>query len=697
MTTSSGGGPQDPKPEKRALEGLDDLRAQLDQVDHQLVAQLRERDRLVMEVARRKSQKGDGRVRDPVREEAMLARLSSEGQASGLDGFYVTRVFREVLDHSVRLQQEYLAQTQDPERAGSSELVVSYQGVDGAYSHLAAMRHFGPRGGHTTFRGYPTFRAMMEAVRDGQAQYGVLPIENTTAGSINDAYDLLAQMDLSVVGEEVQKVDHCLVALEMVPLSRIRRVFSHPQALAQCSNFLSGLSDCHVEAFADTAMSVKRVGEEQDLSQAAIASEEAARRYGLMVIKRDIANQKENFTRMVVVAARPEKVDPRVSAKTSLIFATKHEEGALLGCLNALAKRHLSLTKLESRPRPHTPWEYLFYVDFEGNVDDTDVLEALTELRTQTSFLRVLGSYPARTTRESRAAEPKAPKPEGQKRERPAPLNMRESNLAIDARELSLLPHHLTSRKHRAEDTTFEVGNALIGGPDLVISARIERYDTRDSLLRAARAVRAAGANLLWAPCFDARAKEQGAAHGVEPLIVLEEAGKLAGIPVATEVLHPADVDRAVARVDVLVVGASQMQNDALLREVGRVDRPVILERAMMASLEEWLLAAERVLSRGNHRLILCERGIRTFERATTSTLDLSALVVLRERSHLPVFVDPFRATGNARWAMPLAEGARGAGAQGLVLSVAAEEQADAAELRAEQLAPCIERLRQLG
>jgi chorismate mutase/prephenate dehydratase len=694
MTTSSGGGPQDPKPEKRALEGLDDLRAQLDQVDQQLVASLRERDRLVMEVARRKAQKGDGRVRDPVREEAMLARLSSEGQGLGLDGFYVTRVFREVLDHSVRLQQEFLAQTQDPERAGSAELVVSYQGVDGAYSHLAAMRHFGPRGGNTTFRGYPTFRAMMEAVRDGQAQYGVLPIENTTAGSINDAYDLLAQMDLSVVGEEVQKVEHCLVALEMVPLSRIRRVFSHPQALAQCSNFLSSLNECHVEAFADTAMSVRRVGEEQDLSQAAIASEEAARRYGLTVIKRDIANQKENFTRMVVVAARAEKVDPRVSAKTSLIFATKHEQGALLGCLNALAKRNLSLTKLESRPRPHTPWEYLFYVDFEGNVDDADVLEALTELRAQTSFLRVLGSYPARTTRESRVTEPKAAKPEGK---RVRANGNRESLLAIDARELSLLPHHLTSRKHRAEDTTFEVGNVLVGGADVVIAARIESYDTRDSLLRAARAVRAAGANLLWAPCFDARAKEQGAAHGVEPLIVLEEAGKLAGIPVATEVVHPADVDRAVSRVDVLVVSAAQMQNDALLREVGRVDRPVILERAMMASVEEWLLAAERVLERGNHRLILCERGIRTFERATTTTLDLSALVLLRERSHLPVFVDPFRATGNARWAMPLCEGARSAGAQGLVLSVTAQEKGDAGELATDKLAAFVERVRQLG
>ena len=594
MTT----GPKDVSPDKRPLEGLDDLRAQLDDVDRGILASLLERDRLAMEVARRKAQKGSGRVRDPVREEAMLARLSQEGQSAGLDGFYVTRVFRELLDHSVRLQQEFMANQQDPARAAAGQLVVSYQGVDGAYSHLAAMRHFGPRGGNTEFRGYPTFRAMMEAVRDGHAQYGVLPIENTTAGSINDAYDLLAQMDLSIVGEEVWKVEHCLVALEMLPLSRIRRVFSHPQALAQCSNFLSGLTDCHVEAFLDTAMSVRRVGEEQDLSQAAIASEEAARRYGLTVIKRDIANQKENYTRMVIVAARGEKVDPRVSAKTSLIFATKHEQGALLGCLNALAKRDLSLTKLESRPRPHTPWEYLFYVDFEGNIDDAEVLEALTELRTQTSFLRVLGSYPARTTREGRTVEPKRERVEGGK------LPARE-RAPVDLRELSQLPHHLVSRSHREADTTFEVGPLLVGGNEAVIVARVDAYDSREALLGCARAVRASGAQLLWVPAFDAQSKALGSELGVDPLLLVEEVGKLAGLPIASEVLHPSDVDRAVQRADVLVVGAAQMQNAALLREVGRVDRPVIIERGTMASVEEWLLAAELVLERGNHRVIL--------------------------------------------------------------------------------------------
>jgi chorismate mutase / prephenate dehydratase len=676
--------PKDPNPQQKPLEGLDDLRAQIDRIDREIVKCLSERDRVLIEVARRKAQKGHGRVRDNAREDAMLARLAQEGQTAGLDGFYVTRVFRELIDHSVRLQQEYLARQHDPQRATSGELVVSYQGVDGAYSHMAALRHFGTRGGDVVFRGYPTFRAMMEAVRDGHARYGVLPIENTTAGSINDAYDLLAQMDLSIVGEEIQKVDHCLVALEPLPLSRIRRVFSHPQALAQCSNFLATLSDCHVEAFSDTAMAVRRVGEEQDLSQAAIASEEAARRYGLSVIKRDISNQKENFTRMVVVAARPEKVDPRVSAKTSLIFATKHEQGALLGCLNALAKRGLSLTKLESRPRPHTPWEYLFYVDFDGNVDEAEVVEALTELRAQTSFLRVLGSYPARTSRE-RGAEAPARSAEVRTPARPAP--------AATA-DLSRLPHQLTSRKARAADTTFEIGALSVGGAAPAIVARVAGYDNRDALLGAARTARAAGADLFWAPALDAQSKEQNSESGVDPLLLLEEVGKLAGIPVATEVLHPADVDRAFPRVDLLVVGAAQMQNAALLREVGRVDRPVMVERGTMASLEEWLLAAELVLERGNHRVILLERGIRTFERATESTLDLSAVVMLRERSHLPVFADPCRATGRGSWAVPLGEAARASGAQGLVLALSAQAAADPSAISAEQLQALVARVR---
>ncbi len=634
---------------------LEDVRAQLDDVDRQIVEALAARERIVMEVARRKSESGEGRVRDPAREDSLLKRLSGQGQQVGLDAFYVTRVFREVIDHSVRVQQEFFARLQNPERGPRGELVVAYQGIDGAYSHLAAMRHFGPWGSDVTFRGYPTFRAMMEAVRDGQASYGILPIENTTAGSINDAYDLLAQMDLAVVGEEIQKVEHCLVAIDNVPLGRIRRIFSHPQALAQCGNFLESLRECQVEAFTDTAMAVQRVGIEQDLSQAAIASEEAANRYGLTVIKRDIANQKENYTRMVVVAARAERVDPRVACKTSLILATKHEKGALLGCLNALASRDLNLTKLESRPRSHTPWEYLFYLDFEGNIEDERVVAALADLRERTSYLRVLGSYPARAPRQARNKTEAA----------------LESRKAPDLRSLEQMPHRLTVRPPAHKEVSIEAAGIQVGGPDAVLIARLPWIASRELLLEAGRALRAAGASFLQAPCFDAKVREHCDSLGIDPLVLLEEVGWLAGIGVIAELTHAADVDRAVQRADMLVVPSLQMQNAELLHEVGRVDRPVILERGAMASIDEWLAAAELVLARGNHRVILCERGIRTFERVMPGTLDLGAVAVLRERTHLPILVDPSQAAGKARWAMALALGARSVGAHGVTLTVA--------------------------
>ena len=324
------------------LEGLEDVRAQLDEVDQRIVNALVERDRLVMEVARARPRRATARFATRCAKRRCSRGWPARGRRAGLDGFYVTRVFRELLDHSVRLQQEFLARQQNPERASrGDELVVAYQGVDGAYSHLAAMRHFGPRGGDVAFRGYPSFRAMMEAVRDGQAHYGVLPIENTTAGSINDAYDLLAQMDLSVVGEEVQKVEHCLVALEPMPLQ------PHPPRVLASAG-AGAVLELPVEPDRLPRRGLHRHGDgraargrEQDLSQAAIASEEAARRYGLTVIKRDIANQKENFTRMMVVAARPEKVDARIAAKTSLIFA--HQ---------ARARRAARLPECAGRARP---------------------------------------------------------------------------------------------------------------------------------------------------------------------------------------------------------------------------------------------------------------------------------------------------------------------------------------------------------
>ncbi len=375
------------------------LRAELTEADRALVEALSRRNRIVETIGAVKQEAG-AELRDRARERAVLDRVEAVARAERLDPHFVARLFREIIDHSIRSQQARLlsGSRADNER----NILVGYQGTEGAYGHQAAQRHFSPWHAQTAYRAFNTFREMLHAVRARDVDYAVLPIENTTAGSINEAYDLLASMDLSLVGEEVQPIDHCLIGVSAVPLAEIRRVYSHPQALAQCSEFLMRMPWCTTEEFGNTALAVRKIADDGDPSQAAIASEEAARLCGLPVIARDIANQRDNFTRFVVVADEPVECDVRIPCKTSVMLVTRHEKGALVACLSVLAERGLNLTKLESRPRPGSPWEYQFYVDFEGNLAEPRVSDALQDLASRSFFLKVFGSYPARTTRESR-------------------------------------------------------------------------------------------------------------------------------------------------------------------------------------------------------------------------------------------------------------------------------------------------------
>ena len=374
---------------------LERLRAELDAIDARIVEALADRLRVIGVIAAFKETQPDS-LRDEKREKALLERLQAKARDLRLDPHFVERLFREIIDYSVRRQQDHLMAR---ERGPDQPLIVAYAGTNGAWGDLAAQKHFSARGTGVEFRGYETFRDTMEAVKSGAAHFGMLPIENSTAGSINENYDLLAQMDLALVGEEIQKVDNCLMAVDDVPLDKIRRILSHPQAIAQCAGFLATLPHSHVEAYTNTALAARKVRDDQDLSQAAIGSEEAARIWGLKVIARDINDQKENYTRFVVVGPRHLPCDERIACKTSLIFATRHEQGALVACLNVLANRGLNLTKLESRPRPGAPWEYVFYVDFEGNLQHPDTESALKELTAHVISLKVLGCYPIRTAR----------------------------------------------------------------------------------------------------------------------------------------------------------------------------------------------------------------------------------------------------------------------------------------------------------
>jgi chorismate mutase/prephenate dehydratase len=371
---------------------LDSIRKRLDEIDRTILKALAQRQGLVKEVSELKLKNEKG-IRDLEREEQLLNRIRDLAHEVGLDRYYAEHLFREIITNSVRFQTQSLVDHQN-EKGNGDTIRVSYQGTDGAYSHQAAIKHFSERYSRVDAIGYDTFQQAAQAVLDEKVHYALLPIENTTAGSINDTYDILGNEKLHIVGEEILKVVHCLMAVQDVDISKIRRIMSHPQAIAQCSQFLSKLPRCKVESYLDTAMSAKKVLEDGDLSQAAIAGAHAADLYGLHIIEHDIANQQENYTRFVVATREPVQVDIQIPAKTSLMMVTSNEEGSLIECLNILHRHKINMAKLESRPRLNEPWKYSFYLDIYGNIDKPEVKAGLDELNKKAEELKILGCYP---------------------------------------------------------------------------------------------------------------------------------------------------------------------------------------------------------------------------------------------------------------------------------------------------------------
>jgi len=286
----------------------------------------------------------------------------------------------------------------DDRSRAQAPLRVAYQGIEGAYSHLAAERRYAGLGAGATLLGYATFAEVVRAVRGGSADRALLPIENTTAGSINETYDLLALGGITITAEVVNHIEHCLLALPGVALEELRTVISHPQALAQCETFLRSVPWVVPRAEFDTAGAARLVLERGDRTLAAIASESAARALGLAVLRGGIQSQAGNFTRFVEVAREPVACPPGVACKTSLLVATEHRPGALGEILGRFGAHGVNLAKLESRPIPGRPWEYRFYLDLDGHAESAPVIEALAEIRRLTTELRVLGTYPRAET-----------------------------------------------------------------------------------------------------------------------------------------------------------------------------------------------------------------------------------------------------------------------------------------------------------
>ncbi|MFS1704296.1 prephenate dehydratase [Aestuariibacter sp. GS-14] len=385
---------------------LDNIRERITSLDTELLGLLAERRGLTNQVAETKI-KHHIPVRDQAREEQLLIRLIKEGQQKGLDPHYVTQIFHVIIEDSVLNQQAMLAERANPGSALPLNRV-AFLGDRGSYSYLATQKYFSRRPGDLLEMGCQSFKEVVGKVENNEADYAVLPIENTTSGSINEVYDQLQHTELNIIGELTHAIKHSLLVAKDTTLANIKTLYAHPQVFTQCSHFLAELGNVEVKTMDSTSSAMLTVSELNREDVAAIGSEAGGNLYGLMAIKSNLANQKENHSRFIVVAKQPVVVPLQVPAKTTFVMSTVQKPGALVEALLVLKQNNINMTKLESRPIHGNPWEEMFYIDVEGNTQDGPMQIAIAELKKITRYVKVLGCYPSEEISPTKVAASKA-------------------------------------------------------------------------------------------------------------------------------------------------------------------------------------------------------------------------------------------------------------------------------------------------
>ena len=272
---------------------------------------------------------------------------------------------------------------------------MAFLGPKGSYSHLAARQYAARHFEQFIESGCAKFADIFNQVETGQADYAVVPIENTSSGGINDVYDLLQHTSLSIVGELTIPIDHCVLVSTSTDADKIQTVYSHPQPFQQCSQYLSRYPHWKIEYTESTSAAMEKVAQANSPAVAALGSEAGGALYGLQVLEHCQANQTQNITRFLVLARKAVNVSEQVPAKTTLLMATGQQAGALVEALLVLRNHNLIMTKLESRPIHGNPWEEMFYLDIQANLDSLPMRKALKELADITRSMKVLGCYPS--------------------------------------------------------------------------------------------------------------------------------------------------------------------------------------------------------------------------------------------------------------------------------------------------------------
>ncbi|VEI78080.1 P-protein [Mannheimia haemolytica] len=373
---------------------LADIRTQITNLDRNLLKLLAERHRLAFDVVRSKeiTQKP---LRDLEREKILLQELVNFAEAENyqLDPQYVTQIFQRIIEDSVLTQQNYLQNKLNVQK--EEQVSIAFLGMRGSYSNMASRQFAKKYQGTLAELSCHSFNEVFEKVSLGEADFGVLPLENTTSGSINEVYDLLQHTDLTLVGELAYPIKHCVLANGTVDLAEVDTIYTHPQPAQQCSQFLAGLDKVHIKYCESSSHAMQMVARLNKPNIVALGNEDGGKLYGLTNIKTDIANQAHNITRFIVVAKEAVKVSPQVQTKTLLLMTTTQQAGALVDALMVFKNHHIRMMKLESRPIYGKPWEEMFYVELEANIHSENTQKVLAELEQVTSYLKVLGCYPS--------------------------------------------------------------------------------------------------------------------------------------------------------------------------------------------------------------------------------------------------------------------------------------------------------------
>ena len=373
---------------------LEKLREEIDQIDRQMVSLFEKRMEISARVADYKIANGK-KVFDKEREQEKMDAVERLA-GSEFNRHGIRELFRHIMSMSRKLQYQLL------EKSGASgrlpflaiddidrdEIRVVYQGVPGAYSHAAMKQFFGDQ--VNSFH-VNSWRDAMEAIAEGAADYAVLPIENSSAGIVADNYDLLVAFENYIVGEQIIRCEHALLGLPGTSPDQIRRVYSHQQALSQCEEYLNAHRQWEQIPYSNTALAAKKVAQEKDPSQAAVASVYAAREYGLEVLQDHIYYNEQNSTRFLVVTNQ--RVFRKDAGKISICLEVPHRSGALYDILSHIIYNDLNMTKIESRPIPGRNWEYRFFIDFEGNLAQGAVKNCLRGIREEAVSMKILGNY----------------------------------------------------------------------------------------------------------------------------------------------------------------------------------------------------------------------------------------------------------------------------------------------------------------